>query len=377
MGFPNQEHENRYLWFKLDLDSSQVQETSELARKHPNRKALPPGYDLPIDNLGSDYLRELRGHAEKVLSRKIGEAVLQSTPIEYIITVPAVWSESAQEKTRTCAEMAGMGQGSKLQVVSEPEAAAIYALDAMNPHHLRIGDTFVLCDAGGGTVDLISYSISQLYPVLQIKEAAPGDGKVCGSTFLNRIFHEYLEENFGSDPGWDEENIDDAIEKFEKITKRRFTGRADEEHVIRLHGIADNPAKGVMRGRMRMTGVQLCRIFDPVINDVVSLVQKQIKATKTEVKAILLVGGFAESPYLTSAIRAAVGSKVEVMKPPNGWTAVVRGALIKGLSEVLSGLASIKVESRVARKHYGIRSNVKYDRDKHDKRKRSLYPPSC
>lgn len=39
-------------------------------------------------------------------------------------------------------------------MISEPEAAAIYALDRIDKHDLQIGDTFVLCDAGGGTVDL-------------------------------------------------------------------------------------------------------------------------------------------------------------------------------------------------------------------------------
>jgi len=44
-----------------------------------------------------------------------------------------VWSDAAQSKTRMCAEKAGMGKGEKLQIVSEPEAAAVYALDAMDP----------------------------------------------------------------------------------------------------------------------------------------------------------------------------------------------------------------------------------------------------
>jgi molecular chaperone DnaK (HSP70) len=47
-----------------------------------------------------------------------------------------------------------MGSGSTLHMISEPEAAAIYALDRIDKHDLHIGDTFVVCDAGGGTVDL-------------------------------------------------------------------------------------------------------------------------------------------------------------------------------------------------------------------------------
>ena len=66
-----------------------------------------------------------------------------------------------------------MGVGTALHIISEPEAAAMYALDIMDPHNVKVGDTFVLCDAGGGTVDLISYTVS-LKPVLKITEASPG-----------------------------------------------------------------------------------------------------------------------------------------------------------------------------------------------------------
>ena len=42
---------------------------------------------------------------------------------------------------------------------------------------LKIGDAFVLCDAGGGTVDLISYEITKLDPTLELRELVPGTGK--------------------------------------------------------------------------------------------------------------------------------------------------------------------------------------------------------
>lgn len=121
-----------------------------------------------------------------------------------------MWSDAAQAKTRACAENAGMGVGSSLQIVSEPEAAAIYTLDAMDPHHIKKGDTFVLCDAGGGTVDLISYTVSALKPKLQLSEASPGSGSLCGSSFLNRIFQRFLEDKLGNQPGWDQDVLEEV-----------------------------------------------------------------------------------------------------------------------------------------------------------------------
>ena len=165
-----------------------------------------------------------------MLTHKLPASILKTTPIEYIITVPAVWSDTAQAKTRTCAFNAGMGKD--LQIISEPEAAAIYALHAMDPHSIEVGDTFVLCDAGGGTVDLISYTVSELKPILKVTEAATGSGRLCGSTFLNRIFQKYLVDKLGLNSEWDDEVVEDAMKRFDLVTKKAFRGKPDEEFVI-------------------------------------------------------------------------------------------------------------------------------------------------
>lgn len=76
--------------------------------------------------------------------------ILRATPREYILTIPAVWSDLAKQKTKICAEAAGMGSGDRLHVISEPEAAAICVLEDLDPHFINVGDTFLVCDAGGG-----------------------------------------------------------------------------------------------------------------------------------------------------------------------------------------------------------------------------------
>ena len=126
------------------------------------------------------------------------------------ITVPAVWSDMGQAKTKACAEAAGMGEGATLHIISEPEAAALYALDTVDPHNLKIGDTFILCDAGGGTVDLITYTVSALKPILKLNEATPGTGSLCGASFLNRKSHEFMEAKFGGELGWDDEVMEEV-----------------------------------------------------------------------------------------------------------------------------------------------------------------------
>ncbi|KAL8819859.1 MAG: hypothetical protein Q9191_007642 [Dirinaria sp. TL-2023a] len=364
-GFQVDDFGSRHQWFKLDLDPSQSRGVSDLSRQYPDQHALPPTYTQNAEKLCTDYLTALRTHTEKVLNYKLPQSVLKTTPIEYIITVPAVWSDTAQAKTRACAENAGMGKA--LQIISEPEAAAIYALHAMDPHSIKIGDTFVLCDAGGGTVDLISYTVSELKPILQVEEAAMGSGRICGSTFLNRIFQKFLVDKLGLNEEWDDEVVEDAMKRFDLHTKKVFRGDLNEEYIIPVPGLADDPQNGVRRGKFRMSGQEVLSIFQPVVEEVITLVKGQIAATNKKVNAVLLVGGFGQSAYLRETIRANIDPGVEVMQPPNGWTAVVRGALMKGLSKLAPTTERVKVAARTARKHYGTEIMSKYDSAKHAK----------
>lgn len=169
-GFQIRDSEGRYQWFKLGLDRDQAHQVSRLSIKYPDPHALPPSYNRSPADLSVDFLKALKLHTEAILKTKLGVGVMSTTAVEYIITVPAIWSDAAQHLTQTCAKQAGMGQN--VRIISEPEAAVIYTLDAMSPHSLKVGDTFVLCDAGGGTVDLISYSVIGLNPT-KIQEAAP------------------------------------------------------------------------------------------------------------------------------------------------------------------------------------------------------------
>jgi hypothetical protein len=66
-------------------------------------------------------------------------------------------------------------------------------------------------------VDLISYTITKPSPKLEIKEAAAGSGALCGSTFLNRRFGEFLIAKLGREDGWDGETLAEAMERFDSM----------------------------------------------------------------------------------------------------------------------------------------------------------------
>ena len=197
--------DKKYEWFKLGLDTKHHELPSTIKACLPGFQTLPPNSAVSAEQLAIDYLTCFRNHVEQVLRYNMPASTLGKCPIEYILTVPAFWSEAAQSKTRKCAEKAGMGVGSALQLISEPEAAAVYALEELDPCGIKVGDTFVLVDAGGGTVDLISYTVVSLQPTLKVEEAAPGSGSLAGSSFVNRIFQEKLKARFKDEREWDDD----------------------------------------------------------------------------------------------------------------------------------------------------------------------------
>jgi hypothetical protein len=117
---------------------------------------------------------------------------------------------------------------------------------------------------------------------------------------------------------------------------------------------------------LSITASEVKDIFDPVVNKVITLVNEQIRATSRAIKAVLLVGGFGQNNYLKERIRSSVGSSIQILQPPNAWTAVVRGAVMMGLAQFDPTLSSVSVASRAARKHYGTELHFAFDPKKHD-----------
>lgn len=135
---------------------------------------------------------------------------------------------------------------------------------------------------------------------------------------------------------------------------------------IPVAGLANNKALGIQRGRLLLKAMDLQMIFEPVIQQIITLVQDQITTSKVSINAVLLVGGFGSSTYLRERLRNALGGKVQVMQPPNAWLAVVNGAVMKGLAlSAPDQFTQVKIENRVARRHYGTEWALKYDESKH------------
>ena len=232
-------------------------------------------------------------------------------------------------------------------------------------------------------MDLISYKITRVTP-LQIVESAQGEGGLCGGAFLNLRFEEHMKARIG-EARFNAYKLGKHWHKaqafFEKDVKRSFGATYLKEFQVPVTGLPDDEAAGIEDNELTLTTEQLKDIFDPVINDVIDLVDHQVRELRSggeEVAAIICVGGFGQSAYLQQRLKAhfrtdvppaysaapASGSAngsvknvenkaIDIMVSTDSWTACVRGALQRGLQDSI-------VMSRKCRFHYGVESNTLY-----------------
>jgi len=123
-----------------------------------------------------------------------------------VLTVPASFDASARELTREAALGAGLPEN--LILLEEPQAA-IYAWlndrgDAWR-RELKLGDTLLVCDVGGGTTDLTLISVSEEDGELVLHRRAVGNHLLVGGdnmdlTLAHHVAALFQEQGVSLDP---------------------------------------------------------------------------------------------------------------------------------------------------------------------------------
>ncbi|PIG88527.1 Hsp70 family chaperone [Aspergillus arachidicola] len=333
---------------KLLLDESQeTKYTPSLALK-----ALLVKHKTNAVQVMADYLQYLVEYAKSVLQRRFGIPA-KDMDLQFTLTVPAVWSDTAKDRTMNAAIKANI-RPQDVTLVSEPEAAALYTLRSIQGNSSSKNDVFIVCDAGGGTVDLISYQIKTLEPLVLV-EVTEGTGRICGSMLLDQRFEELLRDRMGVNYATlSSKSKEAALSYWQDRVKPNYTGKldndyADVDYFIPLPGVADDLTIPIEDGFFQLSSDDVEDIFEPIIHDVEELITEQVASITKRgfvTEAIVLVGGFGSSEYLLRRLQKE-NPTVTVLQPPNAWSAVVSGAVHRGLG-------GNQIERRVARRHYGI-----------------------
>ena len=181
-------------WFKLLLSP----ESLRSGVVDPRLPPLPLG-KTPVDVI-SDYLRCLWAYGKGKITDEIG-SVVDLDSADVLLTVPAAWDAAGCALMREAAISASLVQSARggdknwrdrLKIITEPEAAAIHTSSLANFHHLRPPQAFVVCDAGGGTVDCAGYKLMGDLASLNMAEISVRAGTTSGGLFVDLLFEELV-----------------------------------------------------------------------------------------------------------------------------------------------------------------------------------------
>ncbi|GFF25052.1 hypothetical protein IFM61606_09330 [Aspergillus udagawae] len=296
-----------------------------------------------------DYLVEVFRFAKDYLTDEVN--FTESSEVELSLSVPAGWpieaSWSLQQIVREAASETAFGQVSSFFIINEPEAASAFALDhVVGGTNVSRRETFMVCDAGGGTVDVTTYTVEHKSP-FRLIEAVPPCGGNFGSTCVNRAMESDLVEDLKDEPCFSQNKISmehqlshNLFRKFENDVKRNFdNGDALQgDAYLELYGLDENPSKGFGRGMIILKRDRVMGWFVPSLEGIAGLIQQQLDAcakTGLRVQKIILFGGYARSKTLQSFLRKRFSRHPKVVSPKAGVfeTTVSRGTVYRAIDK--------------------------------------------
>ncbi|KAF9505411.1 hypothetical protein BS47DRAFT_1400430 [Hydnum rufescens UP504] len=279
---------------------------------------LPPRKEL--SHLVTDYLKLLWGDAKQAMIQdhytlddlksadiwicEAHHATLHDEILKDIslAAIPAIWSVASGEVMREAAFNAGLveykdstgysGGRDRLHIIEEPEAAAVHCA-LWNNSSLRVNQVFMVCDAGGGTIDTAIYKF--LGSFHEIAELCASSGSSCGSHFLDLAFRNYL-ENWHRDRNihLSETNLSHYMHSFTYSQKLQYSGEKEDADYFFFECYDPRfypPSPEFTDGQLVVRGdIFRTQIFDPVITQVLNILEFQLSKAGRAVHALLLVG---------------------------------------------------------------------------------------
>lgn len=378
-GFQIPHLQPRIRWFKLGLDDKgkKYLETDKNSDT-PDHRRLDYPVSTETETVVREYLENLRSHLHGAVKSKLGEKVFEEAAITYRFTIPGfLWIDSLRLFAQWVKE-AGFNfeqPNTDIELVSKIEAAAIHCVGSFcSKGVLGLNDTFTLCDLGGAKSDMITLTIIQLQPRIRLREAAPRSSGFFGSDHLNRSFEMLARRKLESLEGWGTWFVERATCKFEE-TKRDFgqhdlqrsflfplenSNSIESKEFDKFHNVSRSGQVD-----LKVSLAEMQSIFDPVVDQVLDLLESHLILTQFPVKAVIPVGGFGQNPYLQKRIQKWLPAKLQLLIPEDGWNAAIVGSLDSRIPD-----DRLIQDRRIAPLSVGITNILPFKPGIHDKKRR-------
>ncbi|KII84791.1 hypothetical protein PLICRDRAFT_146294 [Plicaturopsis crispa FD-325 SS-3] len=341
-------------WWKLHLRPDHLPMISNL-----DLPPLPPR--KTVEDVFVDYLGYVKQEIKKFIEDSYGDghAIWKTLypHMAVILTTPNGWEGRQQTRMREAAVRAELVDASgkqRIKFVTEAEAAVLYAADSGSINNWLVeGERIILCDCGGGTLDITGYRIEGLNP-LRLAESAPSQCYLAGAVFVNRAAEVYMRDVLAGSH-WDvPEILTAAVRHFEANAKKKFDD-ASLSSLVFLGGYKNDESLGISRGRLRIPGAAIASFFEPSIRSIKDGLEEVVFGNGgNQAKRVILVGGLASSPWVHSQLVLWGKQRGIAVSRPDGPTikAVANGALAWYIDQTVS--------TRYSRWHYGINIRTPY-----------------
>ncbi|KAJ3815434.1 hypothetical protein F5876DRAFT_85802 [Lentinula aff. lateritia] len=343
-------------WFKLHL---RPKSSKTPLRTHQQILSLPP--DKSVIDVFADFLRYLflccRTFIEETLlpdGKSFWESVKDR--IVFVLSHPNGWEGRQQSSMRRAVVLAGLAPDSpegqnRILFVTEGEASLHFCINnGLTVQSTQEHEGIIIVDAGGGTIDLSAYSVSNT-DTNAFEEISRSECCFAGSIFVTKESRVYFEDKLQGTRF--EEDVPRITECFDQTTKLQFRDR-DEPSYVKFGGLRDRePNLDIRSGQMKIPGTIVARFFQPSVNAMLKAVVEQRREARKAITTVLLVGGFAASPFMFTKLKDDLGQLGLSIHRPD--THVNKAVADGGVSFYLDHFVS----SRVARYSYGIEcSNI-------------------
>ncbi|KAL4238785.1 hypothetical protein ACF0H5_003492 [Mactra antiquata] len=311
--------------------------------------------------------------------------------ITWVLTVPAIWTDSAKKFMRLAAEKAGISSD-KLLIALEPECASILCRylpvnkkkdeTGTNMSVLPTGSKFMTIDAGGGTIDTTVYEVDKLPYLKEITAASGGDW---GGKLIDEAFEQVLIDIFGREcfQHLKENSTEDWLDLWREfeIKKRQYRNKDVIMRVpFALFGYQEDQGNDIIQKSKYSSDIQQhtfkkdkikikaslwVKLFETSISKIIDHLTDLLSKPQTkDVKLLVMVGGFSTSMLFQEKMRASFeADKYTIIIPSDASTAVLRGAVIFGHDPTC-------ISQRVLQYTYGIKTNRPFIEGKHPDSKR-------
>ncbi|KAH3830275.1 heat shock 70 kDa protein 12A-like [Dreissena polymorpha] len=333
-------------------------------------------------------IRFLKDDVMNMSRQRLKDGGVTDADVHWVLTVPAIWDDAAKQFMREAAEKAGIA-GNQLSIALEPEAASLYCRhlpverntgdNSVSLASFKAGKKYLVLDCGGGTVDVTVHEVTASGDLKELHKASGGGWggtkvddeyfkflqKLIGAPVMRKFIDKHMEDYIDMFRDFEIKKRDIAPSKKDLITVRMPAALLDEYQEETDETLKDALPSTTYAGKITMTGDKMrvdVSVFKLFFKDALEHIVEHIGnlMRRPEVQgcaAIVMVGGFSESPMLQEEVRRKFPS-TQVIVPMDAGLAVLKGAVIFGHRPNI-------ITQRVSKYTYGVSCAQVYSSDRH------------